>query len=604
MEHDGKRFAAYVNEISGTPTWIIDTDSLDFTLGSSLNLTTESEVETKADAFVDAHKDVFGLDIRLLGEPRILTNGRIWFVRYPQLYKNLQIWAAELVVSVLYDGTLVAVSASLFPQVEVNTTPSLSSAAALQVAFGAAGLQDLKGRVKTELVIVPVELEASYTYGLAWEVIVYDHDRNPPFSKTFLIDAHSGKVLEEYGHGAGVMETAADSPAFTTAGRSVPAPFAKAFEPRRFPFMEKSMTDACSSTPTSGAHGIEGTITLNTSATPDNVNLDSFDESYGEPFPYAKFSVASSDGTSFNCTGYADGNGSYAVYFSDAGTYTVTSEIATDRVLLSFDGEVSTCASHQSFTMAVDGTETLDWDWGWGADGASAIGLNSVYYTDAMYRHVSGIFEGDLLDQRTVLIKVLSSRTAYTIYGNSTVIEVGYLYGKSSEILLHEYVHDFLFALHGKYEGSEEEEEDYGAISEAIPDFLAADYTDHSVFGGPAPYSEATMSDQNIVCRELNQACLWKADCSTNKLRTELTKYEDSMAISGALWAIRGGIPSASGLLMSSLMGSTAKTFGLVENVRMALAKMAGGNNSVIETAFAERKIGGPNMPTGLETSC
>ena len=123
-----------------------------------------------------------------------------------------------------YDGTLVSACRPGFSlRWNVNTTPSLSSSAALQVAFGAAGLQDLKGRVKTDLVIVPVELEASYTYGLAWEVSVYDYDRNPPFSKTFLIDAHSGKVLEEYGHGAGVMDTAVDSPAFTLAGRTVPA---------------------------------------------------------------------------------------------------------------------------------------------------------------------------------------------------------------------------------------------------------------------------------------------------------------------------------------------------------------------------------------------
>ena len=191
---------------------------------------------------------------------------------------------------------------------EVNTTPSLSSSAALQVAFGAAGLQDLKGRVKTELVIVPVEMEASYIYGLAWEVIVYDHDRDPPFSKTFLIDAHSGKVLEEYDGGAGVMDTAKDSPASTSAGRSAQAHFAKPFEPRRFPFTENaavSVTNACSSIPTSGAHGSKGTITLNRSATPNNVKQREFDESYGVSFPHAKFSVTSSDGTSFNCTGCA-----------------------------------------------------------------------------------------------------------------------------------------------------------------------------------------------------------------------------------------------------------------------------------------------------------
>lgn len=626
LEHDGKRFAAYVNEINGTPTWIIDTDSLDFTLGSSLNLTTESEVETKADAFVDAHKGVFGLDTEQLGEPRILTNGRIWFIRYPQLYKNYRVWMAELVVSVLYDGTLVAVSANVFPQVEINTTPSLSSSAALQAAFGAAGLLDLNGRVKSDLVIVPVELEASYTYGLAWEVSVYDHDRDPPFSKTFLIDAHSGKVLGEYGHGAGVMETAADSPAFTSTGRTVPAPFAKAFEPRRFPFMENaavSVTDACSSTPTSGAHGIEGTITLNTSATPDNYEQDGFDESYGEAFPYAKFSIASSDGTSVNCTGYADGTGNYGAYFSDAGTYTVTFEIATDRVLLSSAGEVSDCASSQSFTMAVDGIEKLDWGWGWGADGdagASAIGLNGVYFTDAMYRYLSGTFEAGLLDQRTQYIKVRTGQTAYTDFGAGptlpgeterlgSVIEVGYLYGKSSEILFHEYVHDLLLAVHEKLAADDGGE--YGAISEAIPDFLAADYTSHSVFGGPAPHDDddATKSDSNIVWRNLNQTCVWMGDCSMHKLRTESTKYEHSMAISGALWAIRIGEGRASHFQMSSLLATAAENYRRVEDLRTTLTQVATtarpqGNIKVIETAFAERKIGGSNMPTGLGTSC
>ena len=628
VEHGGKRIAAYVNEINGTPTWIIDTDSLDFTFGSSMNLTTESEVETKADAFVDAHKGVFGLDTRQLGEPWILTNGRIWFVRYPQIYKNYRVWMAELVVSVLYDGTLVAVSASLFPQVEVNTTPSLSSSAALQVAFGAAGVQDLKGRVKTELVIVPVELEASYTFGLAWEVSVYDYDRDPPFSKTFLIDAHSGKVLEEYGHGAGVMETAADSPAFTSAGRTVPAPFAKAFEPRRFPFMENaavSMTDACSSTPTSGAHGIEGTITLNTSATPNDYRNGDFDVSHGVPFPYAKFSVASSDGTSFNCTGNADGSGNYAAYFSNAGTYSITFEIATDRVLLSSSGEVSTCASRQSFTMAVDGTETLDWDWGWGADGedgASAIGLNGVYFTDAMYRHMSGTLGVDTLDQRTQYIKVKTDQSAYTRLGEGlalpgetespgSVIDVGYIYGKSSEIFFHEYVHDFLYVLHTR--GAESKDgDDYGAIAEAIPDFLAADYTSHSVFGGPAPYDDddATKRDSNIVWRDLDQTCAWKASCSAKKLRTESDKYEHLMAISGALWAISGRISvRAREYLISSLMGSTAKTYSRVGDVRMTLGNAAiaagqGIDKGIIEEAFADRMIDGPNMPTGLGTSC
>lgn len=140
------------------------------------------------------------------------------------------------------------------------------------------------------------------------------------------------------------MDTAADSPAFTSAGRTVPPPFTKAIEPLRLPLMENaavSVTDACSSIPTSGARGIEGTIALNTSAAPDDHEQESFDESYGVPFPYARFSVASSDGTSFNYTAYADGNGNYTSYFSDAGTYPIAFEIATDRVLLSSEGDFS-----------------------------------------------------------------------------------------------------------------------------------------------------------------------------------------------------------------------------------------------------------------------
>ena len=171
-------------------------------------------------------------------------------------------------------------------------------------------------------------------------------------------------------------------------------------------------------------------------------------------------------------------------------------------------------------------------------------------------------------------------------------------------MFFHEYVHNTLFALHGKHEAPDD---DYGAISEAIPDFLAADYTSHSVFGGPAPHDDATMKDQNIVWRNLDQTCAWKASCSAHKLRTELTRYEHSMAITGALWAMRRDITGsvgASELLMSSLMGSTAATLDLVEDVRMALAKIAGGNNSDIERAVATRKIGGPNMPTGLGTTC
>ena len=93
------------------------------------------------------------------------------------------------------------------------------------------------------------------------------------------------------------------------------------------------------------------------------------------------------------------------------------------------------------------------------------------------------------------------------------------------------------------------------------------------------------------------------------ELREESTKYEDSMAISGALWAIRVGIsgsPGASELLISSLLASTSENYKRVGHVRTGLANIAKtvGDNAVIETAFANRMMGGSNMPTWPGTSC
>ena len=77
LEHGGKRVPAYVNEINDTPTWIIYTDSLDFTLGSSVSLSTESGVETAADAFVEDTKALFGVDPKNLDGPTIIRSGEV-----------------------------------------------------------------------------------------------------------------------------------------------------------------------------------------------------------------------------------------------------------------------------------------------------------------------------------------------------------------------------------------------------------------------------------------------------------------------------------------------------------------------------------------------
>ena len=606
LEHDGKRFAAYVNEINSTPTWIIDTDSLDFTLGSSLNLTTESEVETKADAFVDAHKDVFGLDTRQLGEPRILTNGRMWFVRYPQLYKNLRIWAADLVLAVRNNGTLVSAAAGLFPKVDVNTTPSLSSSAALQVAFGAAGSQDLKGRVKTELVIVPVELEASYTYGLAWEVSVYDYDRDPPFSKAYLIDAHTGKILEEYDHIGGVThvptERRTDAPAVSPVVLAASAAAVPLFltDGRKGHARPDAGTEPAATACRDIAaqpNGIKGTVSLNYHVTPNDTTY-ALEKVLSAPFPYAKYSVAGSD---YSCTGYADENGAYSASLPAPDTYTVTFTMANDVAYVE-SAVLAPCDTTQSFTLEVTNERAqLDYDWGWGSlgeHGHTAVALNGVYHTRTMHNYYKTSLSFSGLNDARIKINVVNGDQARVETYDRLTIKMGGKWGRSSEVILHEYGHVVQYSIDNSASGSEGI---LDAIREGTADFFAADQTNHSLFGGPA--ASPDHNDGPVPWRELSQTCRWGDDCLDYTDRQRADFYHKGMVLAAAAWELRTSIGGeAVSFLMKALQMSRSAT-DLVE-FRDAFTKAAGGFPTVIESAFTERKIGGPNMPRNLEVTC
>ena len=606
LEHNGKRFAAYVNEINGTPTWIIDTDSLDFTLGSSLNLTTESEVETKADAFVDAHKDVFGLDTRQLGEPRILTNGRMWFVRYPQLYKSLRIWAADLVLAVRNNGTLVSAAAGLFPNVNVNTTPSLSSSAALQVAFGAAGLQDLKGRVKTDLVIVPVELEASYTYGLAWEVSVYDYDRDPPFSKAYLIDAHTGKILEEYDHIGGATQVPTErrkgapvaSPVILAASAAaVPLFMADGREDRVRPKAGTEPVATACGPNQAWPNGIKGTVSLNYHVTPDDTTY-ALEKVLSAPFPYAKYSVAGGD---YSCTGYADASGVYSASLLAPGTYTVTFTMANDVAYVE-STVLAACDTTQSFTLEVTNeVARLDYDWGWGSlgeDGHTAVALNGIYHARTMHNYYKASLNYSGLNDARIKIEVVNGDVARVRSDAPLTIRAGGKYGRSSEIILHEYGHLVQF---GIIDTGFNGHEVFDAIREGAADFFAADQTNHSLFGGPA--ASPDHNDGPVAWRELSQTCRWGDTCLEHTHKLEEERYYKGMVLAAAAWEVgtSSGGEAASFLMTALQMSST--TTELAE-FRDAFTKAAGGFPTVVESAFTKRKIGGPNMPRNLSVTC
>ena len=508
------------------------------------------------------------------------------------------------------NGTLVSAAAGLFPEVNVNTTPSLSSSAALQVAFGAAGLQDLKGRVQTDLVIVPVELEASYTYGLAWEVVVYDYDRDPPFSKAYLIDAHTGKILEEYDHIGGVThvptERRTDAPAVSPVVLAASAAAVPLFltDGRKGHVRPEAGTEpavtACRDI-AEQPNGIKGTVSLNYHVTPNDTTY-ALEKVLSAPFPFAKYSVA---GGRNSCTGYADVKGAYSVSLPP-GTYTVTFTMANDIAYVE-STVLAACDTTQSFTLEVtDERVRLDYDWGWGSlgeHGHTAVALNGVYHTRTMHNYYKTSLNYSGLDDAQIKIKVVNEDEARVESFDQLSLRTGGKYGRSSEVVLHEYGHIVQFDI---------EDSPYGsrgildAIREGTADFFAADQTNHSLFGGPA--ASPKHNDGPVPWRELNQTCRWGDDCLNHTDGQRADYYHKGMVLAAAAWVVRTSSGSDAALiLMDVLQMSSTDTDSAA--FRDAFNKAAAERDTppdpdVIESAFTTRMIGGPNMPRNLTVTC
>ena len=636
LEHGGKQFAAYVNEITGVPSWIIDPDSLDFTLGASLYLSSEASVRTAADAFVEAHKNVFGLDPKQLGAPRITGDSQWWFVSYPQLHGGYRVLGAEIGLTVTRGGALIAAGATGFPKLEVDASPSLGSSAAIAAARGNTIAPNLQADVKDELVIVPEEVGDTYAFHLAWEVILYNYENDPPFSKTFIVDAHTGKILHEYSniltHGGSLYESAQGlemevSQSGTGGNREStgdflrqvsagPVPLALALPDTSFDVLAEAdgqpQASLASCTAASGTgHSISGLITLNYYASPNATNIPIV-RHVGQPFPYAKFRVR---GEGFSCMGYAGADGAYSVSLSEAGTYEVTFEIANDTV--PNEGKyllkgLSTCEQSKSFTIAVDGASRLDYDWGWGDSGdggLTSFALNGVYQIRKMYEY----FHPELvssLDMGMRRLKVQLSRR-----GNSH-ITLGGTYAMSSDIALHEYTHGVLYYATGiELETiSTPSMDNADAMQEGFADFFAADATDHEQYGGPLTgtndpvksvrvYGATTRFMYNWCTKDqynqLEGSCGLVEDGPDDDSEPDVSPHLRGKIINGAIWRIRQNLGGeAIRLLFTALkMEPTIATF---EDLRARYeAADEGANAALIEDRFMDRKIGGPLMPLG-----
>ncbi|WP_420456728.1 M36 family metallopeptidase [Rubrivirga sp.] len=151
--------------------------------------------ESAARTFLDAHKAVFGFsdasdDLEHLSTRSSGTSTQVLF---RQRYRGVPLLYSGYLVAIDRSGAIHFVSGDAYPDVEVDIAPALSASAALSTARSDMGAPEAKVVREPELAIWADETDGKLVYHL---VHSFDLETREPLSAwTYLIDAHSGRVL-------------------------------------------------------------------------------------------------------------------------------------------------------------------------------------------------------------------------------------------------------------------------------------------------------------------------------------------------------------------------------------------------------------------------
>ncbi len=331
LEHNGRQFSAYVDEKTGTPSWILDVDSLDFNLGFEQTLNSEAEVTTAAWKFLTAYEDVFGINAKQLVLERLSTNGELWFIGFGQRYRGLPVINAEVGFTVTHSGRLVAAGVQAFPDLALNVTPQLTATVAVQVARNQNGLSDTATHGNPLLLIVPEELEDRYGFKLAWQVRLDDLDRDVPVGRTLLVDAHTGSIIADYNDIMQGSSRDSQLPPFSAHRALFPGRDASALTSDALTLGEQQ-NQAFEAAPSEADNTVWGYVKLNYYETPHDFTTPLIRHT-DQPFFDAKVTVTN-DQTQQSWTTYADASGYYVVSGLSTGSHTVTFEIANQKAFI------------------------------------------------------------------------------------------------------------------------------------------------------------------------------------------------------------------------------------------------------------------------------
>lgn len=184
----GCQSTAVWNLNSRTPHRVVTSGIL---LSPSLD---DSNIEKVSRDFVQANSDLLGVGLADLSLQAAGFHGRMWYVIFDRYYQNLPVYNARVNFTYAANGNLVSFGSDAYPGISVDTAPNLSEQDAVGVVRASIDYDSEQAKVEmTQLLVLPLELEGSFSVHLAWKVVYLVPDA--PARWFMFIDAHTGEVL-------------------------------------------------------------------------------------------------------------------------------------------------------------------------------------------------------------------------------------------------------------------------------------------------------------------------------------------------------------------------------------------------------------------------
>lgn len=151
-----------------------------------------NDYETKAKEFLLENKQLLGVDVETLKLSKIKDiRGSTTLVNFVQFYESIPVFQSYVKLNFYNaDGRINLFSSNYYPNINVETDPSISKNEAIDIAIKESGLDKSKVEASGELIIYSTNNKPTLTY------LIRISSTEGVFAKIYFIDAQDGKILK------------------------------------------------------------------------------------------------------------------------------------------------------------------------------------------------------------------------------------------------------------------------------------------------------------------------------------------------------------------------------------------------------------------------